>query len=225
MAFLRAEVYRSTRSSPFTYADLDRRQQELRERVRAGEPGKILLAEVASVVTLGLRNTFEDLLLDPNSFAAQGVQIYPTSRGGRATYHGPGQWIAFPVESLERLTGDRKGVRKATERLLEAARTVCRERFPRAEIRDGKEAGVWTERGPQGGKLAAMGLRFEGGILQHGLALNVFRAPESFVGIRPCGLDAPIAFLENGEFSEDVFTRWGKALESELLRKFPSFRV
>lgn len=223
MAFQVAELLRNRPLQAWTYADLDRRQQAIRKEVLAGAPGKILLSEVAPVVTLGIRHTIEDLLFSAESFEASGIDVYTTSRGGRATYHGPGQWIAFPVESLERLTGDRKGVRKATQGLLQAALSVCLEKYPMAEIREGKEAGVWSHGGPTGGKLAALGLRFEGGVLQHGLALNIYRTRESFLGIKPCGLDAPVAFLEKGAPSDAVFLDWGVKLERAILQVFPGF--
>jgi lipoate-protein ligase B len=224
-----AEVHRTSSAKPWTYADLDRRQGEVRAEVLAGGRGMLLLAEVSPVVTLGFRNTEEDLLLAPEALRARGIALERTSRGGCATYHGPGQWVAFPVESLERLVGDRRGVRAATERLFDAALAVSRERFPRAEIRTGKEAGVWAEPGVAGGKLVSLGLRFEGGVLQHGMALNIFPTPESFHGIRPCGLEAPVAFLEPEIASmptnecEARFTAWGEKFEAALLERFPCF--
>jgi lipoate-protein ligase B len=234
MAFRIAEVHRTLSADPWTYADLDRRQSEIRAQVLAGGRGRLLLSEVSPVVTLGFRNTEEDLLLAPEALRAKGIALERTSRGGCATYHGPGQWIAFPIESLERLVGDRRGVRAATERLFDAALEVTRERFSGAEIRAGKEAGVWTEAGAGGGKIVSLGLRFEGGVLQHGIALNVFPTEESFHGIRPCGLEAPVAFLEaelssmsahppSAEERERRFVAWGVRFEAALLERFPCF--
>lgn len=226
MSATRVETHRHRPESPWTYADLARRQEAIAAEVRGGAPGRLVFSEVAPVVTLGFRRTEEDLLLDRDAFARRGIALLEVSRGGRATYHGPGQWVVFPVDSLERLTGDRKGVRKAVDGLLSSAVSVARARFPRAEVREGKEAGVWTEPGPGGAKVAALGIRVEDGVVQHGLSVNVFPTAESFSGIRPCGLDAAVAYLA-GEGTpterERKMVEWRERIERELLARFPSF--
>jgi lipoate-protein ligase B len=97
----------------------------------------------------------------------------------------------FPVDSLERLTGNSRGVRAAVEGLLEVACSVSRLYRPEAEIRMGAEAGVWV----CGAKLASVGVHIEKGVLLHGFALNVQRTEQSFRGLRPCGMDVQPAFL------------------------------
>ena len=188
---LEVEVRRHSPTHPWTYPLLDLRQREILERIQSGGPGAILISEVAPVITLGRRTSPSDLLLDPQALNALGIQTYPVDRGGFATYHGPGQWIVFVVESLERLTGDRRGVRLAVCKLLNIALEVGQQFDPSAQIRAGIETGVWTERG----KFAALGIHIERGVVLHGLAINVFKTPESFVGLRPCGLDAPVDYL------------------------------
>lgn len=219
------EIHRHSSSKPWTYADLERRQDELRASVLSGSPGRLIFSEVAPVITLGFRRTQEDLLFTREEYSRRGIELLEVSRGGRATYHGPGQWVIFPVDSLERLTGDRRGVRKIVDALLEATRDACRSRFPDAEIREGKEAGLWTNSGAGGAKIAALGIRVVDGVVQHGLSVNVFSTSESFVGIRPCGLDAGVAFLARGDASthEEEFIEWRARLEAALLLRFPSF--
>lgn len=194
----------------------------MRADVVRGESGRLIFSEVAPVVTLGFRRTEEDLLLPASEYARRGIELLEVSRGGRATYHGPGQWVIFPVETLERLTGDRRGVRKAVSALLEATREAALDRFPRAEIRDGKEAGVWTESGLGGAKFAALGIRVIDGVVQHGISVNVFPTAESFVGIRPCGLDAAVAFVE-ADGTDSAFLSRRARLEMALLARFPCF--
>ena len=224
----RLEIHRHTAAAPWTYADLERRQAEVRDEVTGGGPGRLIFSEVAPVVTLGFRKTTEDLLADHAEFDRRGVAVLEVTRGGRATYHGPGQWVVFPVESLERLTGDRRGVRKLVEGILDGVRAASRDRFPRAEIRGGKEAGVWTESGPRGAKFAALGIRVVDGVAQHGVCVNVFSTPESFAGIRPCGLDAAVAYLAGGPEDpverERSFLDRRARLERALLDRFPIFR-
>ncbi len=158
----------------------------------AREDGVFILSEVAPVITFGKRASCKDLLLSESEFEKRGIELYETSRGGMATYHGPGQWVLFPVARLQRLTGNSRGVRHAVDSLLEIALRVAKKYRPDARIHTGDQLGVWTRRGR---KLASIGIQVSRGVLLHGLSLNVFRTPESFFGIRPCGLDAQVDFL------------------------------
>ncbi|MCM2279558.1 MAG: octanoyltransferase [Oligoflexia bacterium] len=207
------QFFRHDPARPWTYARLDALQRDLARRVREGGEGALLLSEVAPVITLGRRAGPGEVLLSPERLEALGISVYPTDRGGLATYHGPGQWVLFAVDSLERLTGDRRGVRQAVEGLLESALELAREFEPRAEIRSGMETGVWSPRG----KLGAVGLHVEQEVVLHGLSLNGFRTPTSFVGLRPCGLDAPVDFLLSGP---EGFEALGKALVAKVLKRF-----
>lgn len=222
MSFSSIEVHRHSASSPWTYQQLDERQRSIRDEVLAGGKGKILFSEVAPVITLGRGRVEEDLLLPRAEYARKGVEIYETSRGGRATYHGPGQWVVFVVDSLERLTGDRRGVRKLVDGLFSVALEICREKFPRAEIREDCEAGVWSEPGAGGTKLAALGVRIDRGVVQHGFSLNIYETPTSFVGIHPCGLSLPVGYLES---NEGAFLEWRERVERSLRGKFPALEL
>jgi lipoyl(octanoyl) transferase len=204
------EVHRHHFPNPWTYSELDKRQRILAEKVRAGQPGTLLLSEVAPVITLGRRTPGPDLLRTVAELAEIGIDLHPTDRGGLATYHGPGQWVLFPVDSLENLTGDRRGVRKIIDALLQIAFRVGRKYKPGVEIRSGCEMGVWSEEG----KFAAVGVHIQNGVLLHGLSVNGYRTPHSFVGLRPCGLDAQVDFLL-GENSADHFLKLGEELVAE----------
>jgi lipoyl(octanoyl) transferase len=180
--------------------------------------GAVFLSELAPVITVGRRECSQDLLLPEEVLRAQGVELYPTDRGGRATYHGPGQWVVFVVDHLERLTGDRRGVRKAVEALLELACEVGRSFLGSAvEIRSGDQTGVWTPRG----KLASVGVQIDRGVLLHGLAINGFKTPQSFLGIRPCGLDAQVDFLLDSTRPEQA-SREFEGIPSKLIQGIES---
>lgn len=200
----------------WTYADLEQRQRQLAERVRAGGQGAVLLSEVAPVITRGRRAPASDIMVSAEVLAHAGVALLEVERGGLATYHGPGQWVLFPVDRLERLTADRRGVRKAVEGLLEVACQVGRLYDPQAEIRRGAELGVWTRRG----KFAAVGIQISGGVLLHGLSVNCMRTPTSFFGLRPCGLDAPVDFLLGSTSKERDFEELGQALLRATFQNF-----
>ena len=199
----------------WSYADLDRRQREIAGEVLEGRSGALLLSEVAPVITVGRRTGPGDILLSPELLKLQGIELHNTDRGGLATWHGPGQWVLFAVASLENLTGDPRGVRLAVEGLLEVALQVGRHYEPKAEIRGGNEQGVW---GPHG-KFAAVGVHIEQGVLLHGLSVNGFRTPSSFMGLRPCGLDLPVGYLLP-EPSESAFTGLGISLKRAALSQF-----
>lgn len=221
------ETHRHSEKDPWTYQRLDLLQGEIRDGVLEGKPGRILFSEVAPVITLGRRRTEEDLLADPEEYAKRGIQLMDVSRGGRATYHGPGQWVVFVVGSLETMTGDRRGVRKLVDGLFQAILEVCRMRFPAAEIREGKEAGIWTKSGGQASKVAALGVQIDRGVVLHGFSVNIFKTETSFYGLNPCGLQAPVGYLEPAdlpvEMREQAFLDWRERIEISLRKQFPRY--
>ncbi len=189
---MKIEVHRNCLTQPWTYSLLDQRQREIARAVASGGEPTLLLSELAPVITQGRRTPESDLLpLAPPLLGGSPTQVIQIDRGGLATYHGPGQWVAFPVHPLESSVGDPRGVRKIICKLLEAAAQVGRNYSNDVEIRSGAELGVWNSRG----KFAAVGVHIENGILLHGLAVNGFQTPQSFQGLRPCGLDLPVSYL------------------------------
>lgn len=213
MSKFNVELHRHSSREPWTYALLDKRQREIAAEVRQGAPGRLLLSEVAPVITLGRRATRAELTLAEPMLKAKGIEVYPTDRGGLATYHGPGQWVLFVVDSLERLTGDPRGVKQAVQGLLESLLETARIYDAPAEIRGGLETGVWTKRG----KVGAVGVHVEEGVLLHGLSLNGFKTETSFLGLKPCGLEAPVDFLLKGE---SEFERLGEQLKASVQKRF-----
>jgi|GEM_PF-712010 len=211
------EIHRSTQTHPWTYALLDQRQREIAAQVQQGAPGVLLLSEVEPVITLGRRAQVESLLLSPTEFSSKGISIYPTDRGGLETYHGPGQWVVFIIERLDRLTGDPRGIKKAIEKFLGVACKVGQKYCADAHIRDGAHLGVWSRTG----KFASVGVHVEQGVLLHGLSVNGFRAETSFLGLKPCGLDAPVDFLLKETSSPQLsFEKLGEQLCQAALKSF-----
>ncbi len=201
--------------NPWTYSSLDQLQRKIAQRVKFGGPGALILSDLSPVITLGKRESGTDILLPREYLSSQGVEIHSTDRGGLATYHGPGQWVLFAVDSLERLTGDSRGVRQAVEALLHIALVLGLQYDSTSEIRAGAETGVWTEKG----KFASVGVYIENRVLLHGLSVNGFRTPLSFLGIRPCGLAPRLDFLLDGE-DELRFTEMGRRLLDLALKNF-----
>jgi lipoate-protein ligase B len=127
--------------------------------------------------------------------------------------------VLFVVDRLERLTGDSRGVRQAVETLLQIGLALGLEYDSTSEIRAGSETGVWTEKG----KFASVGVAIENRVLLHGLSVNGFRTPVSFLGIRPCGLAPRLDFLLDCELDCELelgFSEMGRRLLDLALENF-----
>jgi len=212
--------HRHTNDKNWNYSDLDRFQRELSLNVQNGLPGRVIFSEVAPVITLGKRDLSCDFLIPEIEIKKNGIEIYRTDRGGRATYHGPGQWVIFIVETLENLVGDSKGVRKTVDALLAIALEVCRSYVPSAEIRGEDQVGIWSSSESGATKLVSLGVKIEKGVLLHGLCFNGYRTSQSFYGIQPCGLDVQPGYLIEEETQMlELATR----IKEQICIRFPRF--
>ena len=142
-------------------------------------PDTLLLLEHEHVYTLGRRAPEEEVLLDRDALAARGISVERTDRGGRVTYHGPGQLVGYPIVHLG-ATGDLVGYVRALERAMIA---VAGEFGVAATTIEGL-TGIWTD----DRKLGAIGIHVSRGITTHGFALNVDPDLTMFNGIVPCGI-------------------------------------
>ena len=156
-----------------------RRQHNLAEARRAGNaPDTILLLEHDPVYTIGRTPDKSSLSTGGDALPHPVVEI---SRGGQATYHGPGQLVGYPVLDLQQHGRDLHRYLRALE---EALISLCGELGVTAGRRNGM-TGVWV--GPR--KLASIGVGVRHWISLHGFAINI--TPESLAGfnaIIPCGL-------------------------------------
>ena len=148
--------------------------------IRAGSaPELVWLLEHPPLYTAGTSARDEDLL-DP-----QRLPVHRTGRGGRYTYHGPGQRIAYVMLDLDRHDRD---VRCHVHRLEEwMIRTLAR--FGIKGERRGGRVGIWVKRpGGEEEKIAAIGVRVRRWVTYHGVALNVDPELDHYRGIVPCGI-------------------------------------
>jgi lipoate-protein ligase B len=154
-------------------------QEKLRERRQAGElPDLLLVLEHAPVYTKGRRTEPGDLPMGEDWYRAQGIEVCDTDRGGRVTYHGPGQLVAYPIMEVGRVAD----FVHTMERAIVAA---LADEGVDAEPRDTPFTGVWAGHS----KIASIGVRVSGGISTHGLAVNVDNDLQPFGWIVPCGID------------------------------------
>jgi lipoate-protein ligase B len=154
-------------------------QERLRARVQAGElPDLLLLLEHPAVYTLGRRSEPGDLPLPEDFLRDRGIDVVPTERGGKLTYHGPGQLVGYPVMHVP-------NVRTFVETMEAALVDALRAAGVDAGLREGRElTGVWAgER-----KIASIGIHVARRVSIHGFAVNVDNDLAPFEWVTACGL-------------------------------------
>lgn len=152
------------------------------ERTAGAIPDTLLLLEHDPVVTLGRDGNRGSLLLDEAGFAARGVELVESDRGGDATFHGPGQLVAYPILDLK---PDLQDVGKFVRGLEQAMIDTVAD-YGLTAGRDKGNPGVWLEDPPR--KIGAIGARISRWITHHGVALNVNVDLAYFGLIVPCGI-------------------------------------
>ncbi len=156
-------------------------QRSLAEAVgRRDIPDTVLFLEHPPTVTLGRRTEPGELHIPADAH----VEVVETDRGGKSTYHGPGQLVCYPILDLTRFGQDvKKYCRDLEEALI---RTLAA--FELAGTRIEGLTGVWLESPPR--KIASIGIHLTKWISTHGYALNVDLDPAPFTEwITACGLD------------------------------------
>lgn len=162
-------------------------QRELHSDIVAGtRSGTMLLVEHEAVYTAGKRTQPEDRPFD-------GSPVIDVDRGGRITWHGPGQLTGYPMVRLPSPVD----VMEYVHRLENAIMTVCAA-YGIATERQDDRTGVWIpedDRGPSR-KIAAIGVRVARGVTMHGFALNCNNSLDAYHRIVPCGIrDAGVTTL------------------------------
>ncbi|MFI5609696.1 lipoyl(octanoyl) transferase LipB [Amycolatopsis sp. NPDC051903] len=172
----------------------DLQREILTARADETGPDTLLLLEHPSVYTAGKRT-------EPEDRPADGTPVIDVDRGGKITWHGPGQLVGYPILKL----ADPIDVMHYVRRLEEALIVVCE----RLGVRTGRvegRSGVWIpadERGIER-KIAAIGIRVQRGVTMHGFELNCNADLGAFDNIVPCGIrDAGVTSLSY-ELQRDV---------------------
>ena len=171
------------RSGLVPYADATSAQRVLAAARHAGRvPDLLLLLEHPPVYTRGRRSTADELPMGEDWYRAQGIDVTDTDRGGRVTYHGPGQLVGYPIVSLRPHGDDIHDYIRRMERVMIAA---LGDWGIEASLREGM-TGVWVgER-----KIGSIGIHVNRAITTHGLAINLNNDLQPFEWIVPCGIEA-----------------------------------
>lgn len=151
-----------------------------RKKLHGGDDVLILL-EHPPTVTLGKSGTDADLLADRATLERNGLAVYTVERGGRATFHGPGQLVAYPIVALRPL-GLR--VREYVEKLEETIIATLAH-FGVKGFRQKGKVGVWVE---EEAKIASIGVRISRGVTSHGFSLNIDLSVDPDEIIVTCGI-------------------------------------
>jgi lipoyl(octanoyl) transferase len=168
-------------------------QHEAAEEVRSRGPETLFLLEHEPVFTLGRNASQSDILFSEERCRELGIAVVESDRGGKVTYHGPGQLVGYPIVNLH---PDRRDVKRYVTSLEEVL------------IRTLGDFGIRAERSPIGErvsslwvgneKIAAIGIHISRWVTTHGFAVNVTNEPLAhFAGIVPCGItDCGVTTME-----------------------------
>ena len=163
------------------YRDAWQIQRDVHAEVVAGGPERVLLLEHPPVFTCGKRTDAHERPLDPG-----GADVIDVDRGGKITFHGPGQLVGYPIVRLP----DHVRVVDYVRRVEEALIRVCAD-FCVTTARVPGRSGVWlraSESRPER-KIAALGIRVSRGVTMHGFMLNCDVDMSWFDRFIPCGID------------------------------------
>ncbi len=163
-------------------ATIDAMERAVDARALSRDHCELWLLEHAPIITCGA-TTEKD-------FEEFGIPVVSTGRGGKATYHGPGQRIGYVIMPLDEI--DLRGyIHRLEEWLITTLATFGVVAFQRVEGH-----GVWVNEGHGMAKIAAIGVRVRKRIAYHGVALNVSNNLHPCTQFRPCGLALPATSLE-----------------------------
>jgi lipoyl(octanoyl) transferase len=212
------------RSGPVPYGEALTLQRRLERARQAGEiPDVLWLLEHPPVYTRGRRAGAEELPMGTEWYEAQGIEVRDTDRGGRVTYHGPGQLVAYPIVSLKPYGDD---VHEYVRRLERVAIAALADHGVEARTIEGL-TGVWTRGEPPGSvagaaearKIGSIGVHVSRGVTTHGLAVNVNNDLQPFEWVVSCGIEGarPTSLgrelgveQDLGAFADSVAGRFGE---------------
>ena len=196
------------RAGQIPYDDARALQKRLEAARQAGAIADVLLLlEHPAVYTKGRRSTADELPMGEDWYRLQGIEVAETDRGGRVTYHGPGQLVGYPIMSLRGLANRAPGRGAQDAARIDVVDFIRRMERVMVEslAAHGVDAGpiegltgVWTlgakpgeiPSGPEARKIGSIGVHVNRGVTTHGFAVNVNNDLQPFEWIVPCGIEA-----------------------------------
>ena len=179
-------------------------QKEI-ERARQMEavPDVLLLLEHPPVYTKGRRTTTDELPMGEDWYRMQGIDVIDTDRGGRVTYHGPGQLVGYPIFSLRAYRDDvHEYIRRMELVIVNALADWGVEAGPIEGL-----TGVWTNPSApsrRAQKIGSIGVHVSRGVTTHGFAINVNNDLQPFEWVVPCGIEGVRMTSLCREFGSEV---------------------
>ena len=206
------------------YEQARQAQRRLAGQRQHGEIADVLLLlEHPPVYTRGRRSSAEELPMGVEWYERQGIEVRDTDRGGRVTYHGPGQLVAYPIVSLRPYGDDVLAYVRRLERVMIEA---LAEHDVEAGLIEG-QTGVWIgER-----KIGSIGVHVSRGVTTHGLAVNVSNDLQPFEWVVPCGIEGcQVTSLSReigaeqslGEFADTVAARFAAVYDRVAVTTDPA---
>jgi lipoyl(octanoyl) transferase len=172
----------------------------------------MLLLEHEPVYTLGRRSEPGDLPMGEDWCRAQGIDVVKTPRGGKLTYHGPGQLVGYPIMPVDDVLVFLRTMERSIIAALAEAGIQARSR--EAEGRD--YTGVWVE----DRKIASIGVHLSRGVSAHGFAVNVTNDLAPFTWVVACGLPAVTMTSVAEEGSGEDLACFRKRMGHAFAREF-----
>ena len=167
-------------------------KQSHQDVVNLQSENTLLLLEHPSVYTAGRRTEISDRPVDD-------TPVIDVDRGGKITWHGPGQLVGYPIVKLKNSTDVVGFVRELETALI----SVCADFGVKAD-RYCERSGVWVRDGKGDRKIAAIGLRVAKGVTMHGFALNVNPDLSAYEKIIPCGISGAKVTSLSAELGSEI---------------------
>ncbi|MFH1738034.1 MAG: lipoyl(octanoyl) transferase LipB [bacterium] len=159
-------------------------------------PDLLLTLEHPPTVTVGVSGSLADLNVSESFLRSQGINVVQTNRGGKITYHGPGQLVIYPLLDLRTL---KLPPRKYLSLLEEITIEILSEWGVQSSRRDDRP-GVWVE----DRKIASIGIRLRAGRTMHGLAVNLNTDLTPFSYFAPCGMPEVVTTSLHRECNQPI---------------------
>lgn len=178
-----------------------RQREMVQERINGGKGDRLVIVEHPPTITIGRSGSDGDFLVPETVLHDNGIDVCKVDRGGKTTFHGPGQLVAYPIVRLRD-----NDLHIHVDSLLQAVEDVLKN-FGLNPQRKSDQPGIWVN----GSKICSIGIAVKKWVTYHGISINVNTDPSWFRFINPCG--QPGATITS--MSEEL----GRSIDLEDIKK------